>query len=85
MHGGPPPASRGESETALQRLVGADHHLTLAAEYRDRLAAAVGVRVHPWSLGRALKRLKLTRKKKTRRAAERDQAAIDRGGARELA
>jgi transposase len=83
MHGGPPPAIRGESETALKRLVGADHHLTLA-EYRDRLAEEVGVRVHPWTLGRALKRLGLTRKKEdaARRRAGRSR---DRGGARELA
>ena len=83
MHGGPPPAIRGESETALKRLVGADNHLTLA-EYRDRLAEAVGVRVHPWILGRALKRLGLTRKKEDA-ARRREGRARDRGGARELA
>jgi transposase len=83
MHGGPQPAIRGESETALKRLVGADNHLTLA-EYRDRLAEEVGVRVHSWTLGRALKRLGLTRKKEdtARRRAGRGR---DRGGARELA
>jgi transposase len=83
MHGGPPPAIRGDSETALKRLVGANHHLTLA-EYRDRLAEEVGVWVHPWTLGRALKRLGLTRKKEdaARRRAGRSR---DRGGARELA
>jgi transposase len=83
MHGGPPPAIRGESETTLKRLVGADNHLTLA-EYRDRLAEAVGVRVHPWTLGRALKRLGLTRKKEDA-ARRREGRARDRGGARELA
>ena len=83
MHGGPPPAIWGESETALKRLVGADNHLTLA-EYRDRLAEAVGVRVHPWTLGRALKRLGLTRKKEDA-ARRREGRARDRGGARELA
>lgn len=62
MHGGPRPTIRDESAAALRRLVAADNHLTLA-EYRDRLAAAAGVRVHPWTLGRALKRLGLTRKK----------------------
>ena len=83
MHGGPPPTIRGESETALKRLVGADNHLTLA-EYGDRLAEAVGVRVHPWTLGRALKRLGLTRKKEDA-ARRREGRARDRGGARELA
>ena len=83
MHGGPPPAIRGESATALKRLVAADNHLTLA-EYRDRLAEAVGVRVHPWTLGRALKRLGLTRKKEDA-ARRREGRARDRGGARELA
>lgn len=62
MHGGPPPTIREESEAALKRLVLADNHLTLA-EYRDRLAEEAGVRVHPWTLGRALRRLGLTHKK----------------------
>jgi transposase len=60
--GGPKPTIRGEGEDALKQLVATDNHLTLA-EYRDRLAAEVGVRVHPWTLGRVLKRLGLTRKK----------------------
>ena len=60
--GGPAPAIRGESEAVLKRLVLADNHLTLA-EYRDRLAGEAGVRVHPWTLGRAMRRLGLTRKK----------------------
>ena len=62
MHGGPKPAIRAEGAAALKHLVEADNHLSLA-EYRDRLAAEAGVRVHPWTLGRALKRLGLTRKK----------------------
>jgi transposase len=62
MRGGPQPAIRDESEAALRRLVAGDNHLTLA-EYRDRLATEVGVRVHPWTLGRALRRLGLTLKK----------------------
>ena len=62
MHGGPRPTIRNESEAALRRLVEADNHLTLA-ECRDRLAEATRVRVHPWTLGRALRRLGLTRKK----------------------
>ena len=55
--GGPPPTIRGEAEAALRRmLAGNDNHLTLA-ECRDRLAAEVGVRVHPWTVGRALRRM----------------------------
>ena len=55
--GGPPPAIRGEVEAALTRmLAGNGNHLTLA-ECRDRLAAEMGVRVHPWTVGRALRRI----------------------------
>ena len=57
MGGGPPPAIRGEAEAALRRMLsGGDNHLTLA-ECRDRLAAEAGVRVHPWTVGRALRRI----------------------------
>ena len=57
MGGGPPPAIRGEAEAALRRLLaGSDNHLTLA-ECRDRLAAETGLRVHPWTVGRALRRM----------------------------
>ena len=57
MGGGPPPAIRGEAEAALRRmLAGSDNHLTLA-ECRDRLAAETGLRVHPWTVGRALRRM----------------------------
>src|SRR4051794_41586394 len=45
----------GEVEAALLGLLGAANHLTLA-EYRDRLAERTGVRVHPWTVGRALRR-----------------------------
>ncbi len=83
MRGGPRPAIRDEGETALKRPVGADHHLTLA-EYRDRLAEQAGVRGHPWTLGRALKRLGLTRKKEDA-ARGRAGRGGDRGGARGLA
>src|SRR5215207_9443573 len=56
MGGGPPPAIGGEAEAALRRmLAGNDNHLTLA-QCRDRLAEATGVRVHPWTVGRALRR-----------------------------
>ena len=62
MHGGPPPTIRGAGATVLRVLVSSDNHLSLA-EYRDLLAAETGIRVHPWTLGRALRRLGLTRKK----------------------
>lgn len=83
MCGGPKPTIRDASEDALERLVATDNHLTLA-EYRDRLAEQVGVRVHPWTLGRALKRLGLTRKKEDT-ARRRAGQGRDQGGARELA
>jgi transposase len=57
MGGGPSPAIRGETEAALKRMLsGSDNHLTLA-ECRDRLAAETGLRVHPWTVGRALRRV----------------------------
>ena len=60
MGGGPPPAIRGETEAALKRMLsGSDNHLTLA-ECRDRLAAETGLRVLPWTVGRALRRLDWT-------------------------
>lgn len=62
MRGGPKPKIRDEGATTLGCLVEAEHHLTLA-EYRDRLTEASGVRVHAWTVGRALRRLGLTRKK----------------------
>jgi transposase len=57
MGGGPLPAIRGEAEAVLRRLLaGSDNHLTLA-ECRDRLAAETGLRLHPWTVGRALRRM----------------------------
>ena len=57
MGGGPAPAIRGEAEAALRRmLAGNDNHLSLA-ECRDRLAERTSVRVHPWTVGRALRRM----------------------------
>ena len=54
--GGPQPVISGAVAAALRRLLEKDNRLTLA-EYRDRLAAATGVRVHLWTVGRALRRL----------------------------
>jgi transposase len=47
------------TRSSLCRLLEADNHLTLA-ECRDRLAAETGVRVNPWTVGRALRRLDWT-------------------------
>ncbi|HEX8928061.1 MAG TPA: IS630 transposase-related protein [Actinomycetota bacterium] len=56
MGGGPGPAITGAAEVALRRMLEGKDHLTLA-ECRDRLAAEAGVRVHPWTVGRALRRI----------------------------
>ena len=56
MGGGREPAITGAAETALRRMLDQTNHLTLA-ECRDRLAAEVGVRVHPWTVGRAPRRM----------------------------
>src|SRR3954452_10744567 len=55
LGGGPKPRISGEVEAALLGLLAEANHLTLA-ECRDRLAARTGVRVHPWTVGRALRR-----------------------------
>jgi transposase len=62
MGGGPQPVIRDAGEAALKHLVESDNHLSLA-QYRDKLAEAAGIFVHPWTVGRALRRLRLTRKK----------------------
>src|SRR5512143_3151313 len=62
MGGGPQPVIRDTLEAALRRLVESDNDRTLA-QYRDRLADETGTRVHPWTVGRARRRLRLTRKK----------------------
>jgi len=54
--GGPEPAIGGAAGAALRRMLEGKNHLTLA-ECRDRLAAETGVRVHPWTVGRALRRM----------------------------
>src|SRR3954463_16596752 len=53
--GGPKPRITGEAEAALLGLLREANHLTLA-ECRDRLAERPGVRVHPWTVGLALRR-----------------------------
>src|SRR3954469_1900935 len=55
LGGGPKPRISGEVEAALLGLLEEANHLTLA-ECRDRLAERTGVRVHPWTVGRALRR-----------------------------
>ena len=59
MGGGPKPIIRDEIEAMLCRLLTENNHLTLA-ECRDRLAVETGVRVNPWTIGRALRRLDWT-------------------------
>ena len=53
---GPEPAITGAAEAALRRMLAGTNHLTLA-ECSDRLAERTGVRVHPWTVGRALRRM----------------------------
>jgi transposase len=53
---GPEPAITGAAEAALRRMLDGTNHLTLA-ECRDRLAERTGVRVHPWTVARALRRM----------------------------
>jgi transposase len=55
MGGGPKPRISGEVEAALSGLLKEANHPTLA-ECRDRLAERTGVRAHPWTVGRALRR-----------------------------
>ena len=59
MTGGPKPLIRDTIEAALLAMLTKNNHLTLA-ECRDHLATATGVRVHPWTIGRALRRLDWT-------------------------
>ena len=55
MGGGPKLRTAGEVEAALLGLLREANHLTLA-ECRDRLNERTGVRVRPWTVGRALRR-----------------------------
>ena len=59
MGGGPKPIIRDEIEVTLRHLLEANNHLTLM-ECRGQLAAETGVRVNPWTIGRALRRLDWT-------------------------
>jgi transposase len=79
MGGGPQPVIRDAVEAALKHLVESDNHLTLA-QYRDNLTEAAGIFVHPWTVGRALRRLRLTRKKEDL-ARRRTGRGHDRPGA----
>src|SRR5919202_945463 len=72
MGRGPKPIIRDETEVALWRLLEADNHLTVE-QGRERLAAETGVRVHPWTVGRALRRLDWTGKKRSLQPAEQDR------------
>ena len=54
--GGPKPVITGVAEAALRRMLAGTNHRTLA-ECRDLLAAEAGVEVHPWTVGRALRRM----------------------------
>ena len=56
MDGGPEPKISGEVETVLRGVLAEANQLSLA-ECRDRLAERTGVRVHPWTVGRALRRI----------------------------
>src|SRR3954465_15275197 len=59
MNGGPKPIIRADVEAAVVRIREASNHLTLE-ECRDRLGAASGVWVDPWTVGRTLRRLHWT-------------------------
>jgi transposase len=59
MNGGPKPIIRDDVEAALLRILEDSNHLTLE-ECRDRLGAATGVWVDPWTVGRTLRRLHWT-------------------------
>src|SRR4051794_41257967 len=74
MGGGPKPKISGEVAAALLGLLGETNHLTLA-ECRDRLAERTGVRVHPWTVGRALRRRGWAWKKRALRAAGPEEGA----------
>ena len=53
---GPAPRITGAVAAALLGVLRGGNHLT-SAQCRDHLAAETGVRVHPWTVGRALRRV----------------------------
>jgi transposase len=59
MGSGPPPIIRDAIAVTLRHLLAANNHLT-RVECRDQLAVETGVRVNPWTVGRALRRLDWT-------------------------
>jgi transposase len=69
--GGPAPKLSAPDQARLLRLVDQQPDATLA-ELRDRL----GIPCSLMTIARALRRLRVTRKKKTRRAAERDTPRV---------
>jgi transposase len=70
--GGQPPKIQGEDLETLQHLVEQHNNATLL-ELRDLFVRHAGVRVSPSTISRALKRLRITRKKIDYHASERDQ------------
>jgi len=54
--GGPAPHITGAVAAALLDLLGGDNNHLALAQCRDRLAEQTCVRVHPWTVGRALRR-----------------------------
>jgi transposase len=70
--GGQPPKIQGEDLETLQRLV-EQHNNATVAELHDLFVRHAGYRVSPSTISRALKRLRITRKKIDYHASERDQ------------
>ncbi len=70
--GGQPPKIQGEELEALQHLV-EQHNDASLPELRDLFVRHAGYRVSPSTISRALKRLRITRKKIDYHASERDQ------------
>lgn len=71
-HRGGPPRKRDDQAQARLRDLGHDQPDATLAELRDRL----GVSCSLMTIDRALKRRRLTRKKKTKHAADRDDPAV---------
>ena len=56
MGGGPGPRIKGAVTAALLDLIKGEYNHPALAQCRDRPAERTGVRVHPWTVGRALRR-----------------------------